>query len=202
MKRAAMILLAACLLAGNCWAARPAVGEEAWITPVAALEEHTEESGRPRAAPTGTGYSDAEINEITNVVNGEVGGIGGASVVLTYADGSQLYTDGYALRRIHACVVDNQVRSGLFPSTVDGCVRQCWSWLYAVTNWRTDAQWQSCREAVAEALSGGAGVPSNVYAATCDPAFASYGAGWYLWARVDWDTGWYSGVYYYYADGG
>lgn len=150
---------------------------------------------------TGT-YTDAEINEITNVVNGEVGGIGGASVTLTYADGSQLYTDGYTLRRIHARIVDNQVRSGLFPDSVDGCVRQCWSPDYASTGWRDSAQWQSCREEVlAAVVSGHYGIPDNVFAATCDPAFCQWYPGWYLWARVDWDTGWVSGTFYYYAYG-
>lgn len=142
-------------------------------------------------------FTDAEINEITNVVNGEVGGICG-SVVLTYADGSQLYSDASLLRMIHTKVVENQVKSSLFPSSVDSCVKQCWSWSYAGTSWRESSQWQSCREAVVNALNGGVSVPSNVYAATCDAYFASYGAGWYLWARVDWNTGWFSGTFYYY----
>ena len=146
-------------------------------------------------------YTDAEINEITNVVSGEVGGIGGASVVLTFADGSQLFTNGYTLRLVHARIIDNQVKSSFFPSTVDGCVRQCWSPAYTGTVWRDSAQWQSCREAVVDAFAGGINVPCNVYAATCDPAFASYAPGWYLWARVDWDTGWCSGEFYYYCYG-
>lgn len=147
-------------------------------------------------------YTDSEINEITNVINGEVGGIGSASVILTYADGSQLYTNGFTLRMIHARIVDNQVKSNLFPSTVDSCIKQCWSWNYTSTDWKQSAQWQSCRESVVEALSGGISVPSNVYAATCDAYFSSYAQGWYLWARVDWNTGWYSGVFYYYCYGG
>lgn len=154
-------------------------------------------TGVEQAAET---YPDADINTIANVVNGEVGGISG-TVILTYADGSQLWTDGSTLRMIHARIVDNQVKSSIFPSTVQGCVSQCWSTSYTGTAWRESTQWQSCRQAVVDALAGGISVPSNVYAATCDANFASYYPGWYLWARVDWDTGWYSGTYYYYAYG-
>jgi len=142
-------------------------------------------------------YSDADVNMIANVVNGEVGGICG-TVVLTYADGSQLWTDGSTLRMIHARIVDNQVNSSIFPATVYECVGQCWSWNYTGTGWRESTQWQSCRQAVLDALAGDIYVPDNVFAATCDPNFASYYSGWYLWARVDWDTGWCSGTFYYY----
>jgi hypothetical protein len=101
----------------------------------------------------------------------------------------------------------------MFPATVDGCVRQCWSTSYAGTAWRESSQWQSCRAAVVEALeerastggqiarATGCSVPRNVYAATCDANFDGYYPGWYLWARVDWDTGWVSGTFYYYAYG-
>ena len=220
MKRMLLILLAAVLLAPAGWAADPRLNsDQRWETPVdssaAPQNDRTEamaDVGILRDSSEfghyGSSYTAAEINEIANVVNGEVGGIGGASVVLTFADGSQLLTDGYALRRIHACVVDNQVKSGLFPATVDGCVRQCWSTAYASTGWRESRQWQSCREAVVEALCdmadvgiGHYGVPDNVYAATCDGVFSSYYPGWHLWARVDWDTGWYSGTFYYYQYG-
>jgi hypothetical protein len=141
-------------------------------------------------------------------VSGEVGGITGPCV-LTYADGSQLWADASVLRSIHARVVANQVNSGMFPATVSGCVGTYWSQSYTGTGWRDSAQWQSCRAAVVEALGGtgdpsptGAWVPGNVFAATCDPWFSSYYPGYYLWARVDWDTGWCSGTFYYYAYGG
>ena len=208
-RTAALSLMMAVLLATGVWATDPRLNtEDRWETPVGETPKAEEDSSAaPQNDRTG-GYTDAEINEITNVVNCEVGGIGGASVVLTFADGSQLLTGGYALRRIHACVVDNQVKSGLFPATVDGCVRQCWSTAYASTGWRESRQWQSCREAVVEALCdmadvgiGHYGVPDNVYAATCDGVFSSYYPGWHLWARVDWDTGWYSGTFYYYQYG-
>ena len=209
MKRMLTVLLAVMLLAGSAEAAAPAIGEEAWVTPI--YEDmadvgigHYGDGGDgflPAAEMTGTGYSDSEINMIANVVSGEVGGIAGASVVLTYADGSQTWTDGYTLRMIHARIVDNQVRSSLFPSSVRSCVGQCWSTGYTGTAWNSSTQWQSCREAVVEALGGGISVPSNVYAATCDSGFASYYPGWRLWARVDWDTGWFAGTFYYYCYG-
>lgn len=146
-------------------------------------------------------YTDAEINMITNVVNGEVGGICG-TVVLTYADGSQLWTGGCMLHRIHARVVDNQVKSELFPSSVSGCVKQYWSTAYAGTDWRSSAQWQHCREDVVDAFDGDIYVPDNVFAATCDPCFPTWYPGYSLYARVDWDTGWCSGSFYYYAYNG
>ena len=193
LKRLCIFGLCAVLLATVAHAAMPPTGEDAWIPPVTAMTQD-EDLGLK------CGYSDADLNTITNVVNGEVGGISG-TVILTYADGSQLWTDGSTLRMIHARIVDNQVNSSLFPSTVQGCVSQCWSTSYNGTAWRDSAQWQSCRQAVVDALSGGILVPCNVYAATCDGAFASYYPGWRLWARVDWSTGWVFGTFYYYAYG-
>lgn len=188
MRKLIATLLCVCLLASSSAALSPATAD---------FPDAPEVETAP-AVETG-GY-DADLNMIANVVNGEVGGICG-TVVLTYADGSQLWTDGSTLRMIHARIVDNQVQSSLFPSTVSGCVGQCWSWSYTGTAWRDSAQWQSCRQAVVDALAGGVSVPSNVYAATCDANFASYYPGWHLWARVDWDTGWFSGTFYYYAYG-
>lgn len=193
LKKMCIGILCAVLLATGAHAAMPPTGEESWITPATVMAQDAD-------LGLTCGYSDADINTITNVVNGEVGGISG-TVVLTYADGSQLWTDGFTIRMIHARVVDNQVRSPMFPSTVQGCVSQCWSWSYTGTSLRDSAQWQSCRQAVVDALSGGISVPNNVYAATCDGAFASYYPGWHLWARVDWNTGWYSGTFYYCAYG-
>lgn len=218
MRKISLFLLLALLLATVSAAAMPPIGVEPWemATGSATGDEESGQIARATMRPGSPAptadvradsprYSDAEINMIANVVNGEVGGICG-TCVLTYADGSQLWADASVLRGIHARVVDNQVHSAMFPATVDGCVRQCWSTSYTGTGWRDSAQWQSCRAAVVEALGGtgapsatGAWVPSNVYAATCDPWFASYYPGYYLWARVDWDTGWYSGTFYYYA---
>lgn len=145
-------------------------------------------------------YSDEEINQITNVVNGEVGGIQG-TVLVTYADGSQEYTDGHFLRMVHACVVDNQVNSDLFPSSLVKCIRQCWSSSYTGTSYRSNKQWKRARESVIAALDGEINVPTNVFAATCDPYFASRYKSYQLWARVDWDTGWVKGTFYYYSYG-
>lgn len=209
MRRALIGIALALLLATVSAAAMPPVGVEPWEMMPGTAEMGPGDQGaaadvradRPR-------YSEGEINMIANVVNGEVGGICG-TCVLTYADGSQLWADASVLRWIHARVVDNQVQSALFPATVSGCVGTYWSTSYAGTGWRDSAQWQSCRAAVVEALGGtgdpshtGAWVPGNVYAATCDPWFASYYPGYYLWARVDWDTGWCNGTFYYYAYGG
>lgn len=194
------VLFAVTLVTGT-QAAMPKTGEEQWITPVSSLDKEEPDSAAETRNDISSGYTDAELNMIANVVNGEVGGIASASAILTYADGSQLWTDGFTLRLIHARIVDNQVRSSLFPSSVLDCVRQCWSWSYTGTGWRDNAQWQGCREAVVNALNGGISVPGNVYAATCDPYFASYYPGWRLWVRVDWSTGWYSGTFYYYQYG-
>ena len=146
-------------------------------------------------------YTDAELNMIANVVNGEVGGITG-SVWITYADGTTVTADACLLHMIHARVVDNQVRSKIFPSTVRSCVRLYWSKGYASTSWRTSSQWQRCREDVLWALYGFVDVPDTVLAATCDPYFADRYAGYQLWAKVRWDTGWVSGTFYYYQYGG
>lgn len=145
-------------------------------------------------------YSDDDINIISNIVNGEVGGICG-TVILTYYDGTQLYADACILHKIHAQIVDNQVNSSLFPDTVYGCAVQCWSSAYSKTGTRTSSQWQHCKEDVIEALSSYDRIPSNVFAATCDSKFAQKYSGFYLYARVDWSTGWVSGTFYYYSYG-
>ena len=209
MRRALIGIALAVLLATVSAAAMPPVDVEPWeMVPGTAEMELGEPDPTADVLADSPRYSDAEINMIANVVNGEVGGMTG-TCVLTYADGSQLWADASVLRWIHARVVDNQVQSGMFPATVSGCVGAYWSASYTGTGWRDSAQWQSCRAAVVEALGGtgdpspsGAWVPGNVYAATCDPWFASYYPGYYLWARIDWDTGWRSGTFYYYAYGG
>ena len=145
-------------------------------------------------------YSDDDINIISNIVNGEVGGICG-TVTLTYYDGTQLYADACVLHKIHAQIVDNQVNSNMFPDTVYGCAVQCWSSAYSKTGTRTSSQWQHCKEDVIEALSSYDRIPSNVFAATCDSKFAKKYSGFYLYARVDWNTGWVSGTFYYYSYG-
>jgi hypothetical protein len=202
MRWAVIGIALAVLLATVSAAAMPPVDVEPWEMAPGTAEIGP---GEPDAAADERAdcprYSESEINMIANVVSGEVGGITG-TCVLTYADGSQLWADASVLRGIHACVVDNQVKSGMFPDSVSGCVGTYWSTSYTGTGWRDSAQWQSCRAAVVEALGGAVCVPGNVYAATCDPWFASYYPGYYLWARVDWDTGWYSGKFYYYAYGG
>lgn len=143
-------------------------------------------------------YSDDEINTITNVVNGEVGGIVG-TVILTYADGTQLYTDGCTLHRIHAKILENQIKSELFPSNIESIVGKYWSKDYISSNSKHSTQWEHCRQDVVESLTGGFDIPDNVFAATCDPYFAQTYTGYKLFARVYWDTGWCSGTFYYYA---
>ena len=148
--------------------------------------------------PVDIGYSDEEINIITNVVNGEVGGLCG-TIILTYADGSQVYTDGSTIHMIHAKVIDNQVKSSMLPSTVYECVKQYWSSGYTGTAWRNSSQWQECRQDVLKALAGDIDVLDNIFAATCDPYFCQKYTKYELYARVDWDTGWCSGTFYYYT---
>lgn len=148
-----------------------------------------------------TPYTDSDVNIITNVVNGEVGGISGL-VKMTYADGTVASADACTIHQIHAMVVSNQVQSNIFPDTVRSCVSMYWSENYTGT-WRQDSeQWEHCHTDVLAALYGFIDVPQNVYAATCDPYFANMYEGYSLWARVDWDTGWCNGSFYYYSYGG
>lgn len=158
---------------------------------------------RPRPLPElpELPYTDAELNMMANVVNGEVGGISGA-VTIYYASGETVESDGQTLRRIHARVVDNQVRHELFPDSVKSCISLYWTPSYTATGWRTSERWQHCRQDVMWALWGGVEVPDNVLAATCDPRFAERYDGYKLWAKVKWDTGWTSGTFYYYQYGG
>lgn len=155
---------------------------------------------RPRPLPPlpELDYTESEINMIANVVNGEVGGISG-TVTIYYASGETVEADGQTLRRIHARVVDNQVRHELFPDSVRRCLALYWTEAYTSTGWRTSEQWQQCREDALAALYGLIEVPDNVLAATCDPHFADRYPAYRLWATVRWDTGWVSGTFYYYA---
>ena len=146
-------------------------------------------------------YTESEINMIANVVNGEVGGISG-TVTIYYADGETVEADGRTLRRIHARVVDNQVRSELFPDSLRRCLALYWTEAYTATSWRTSEQWLRCREDALAALYGLIEVPDNVLAATCDPYFADRYPQYSLWAKVLWDTGWTYGTFYYYQYGG
>lgn len=143
-------------------------------------------------------YTDAELNIIANIVDGEVGGITG-SVTVVYADGTVAKADGTTLRQIHARVVHNQVRSELFPDTVRSCANLYWSSRYSDTSWRSSERWQRSREDAVFALLGFIDVPDNVFAATCDPYFSKRYPGYRLWAKVRWSTGWVSGAFYYYA---
>ena len=145
-------------------------------------------------------YSDGDINIIARIVNGEVGGIIG-DVTLTYPDGSKLITDACTIHKIHARIVDNQVNSDMFPNSVAKCAKQCWSSSYANTNYSSSSQWQHCREDVLSVFADDFYIPSNVFAATCDPRFAQKYSGFHLYARVDWNTGWLKGTFYYYYYG-
>lgn len=158
---------------------------------------------RPRPLPPlpELPYTESEINMIANVVNGEVGGISGTATIV-YADGATVEADDCLLHMIHARIVDNQVRSDLFPDTVRRCVSLYWSRDYTGTGWRTSEQWKRCRTDVLMALYGLVDVPDNVLAATCDPRFADRYPAYSLWAKVKWDTGWTHGTFYYYQYGG
>lgn len=145
-------------------------------------------------------YIDSELNMIANTVNGEVGGITG-TILLTYSDGSYEYVSGSRIRQIHAKIIDNQVKSDLFPDSVYDCITQCWSTGYLGTSWQSSWQWQRAREDVIEAFDNVVDVPNNLYAATCDGRFAQKYSSFCLWARVDWDTGWCSGTFFYYTYG-
>lgn len=158
---------------------------------------------RPRPLPAlpELPYSEAELNMMANVVNGEVGGITGTATI-TYADGSTVDVDACLLHRIHARVLDNQVKSEIFPDSLRTCISWYWTSAYTATGWRSNAQWQHCRQDVLWALWGCVDVPDNVLAATCDPHFAERYDGYKLWVKVKWDTGWVSGTFYYYQYGG
>lgn len=164
--------------------------DESWLTPVS------------QPAPVSEPASN-DVDLITNVVAHEVGGISGGStyVVITYADGTTYtYNGGCILHKIHARVLQNQANSSLFQSDLSACIKTYWA-SYLADPWyfsRSNPTWQHCREDVVSALNGEFTIPSNVLAATCDPNFASYYPGYSLYAAVYWNTGWYSGTFYYY----
>lgn len=155
---------------------------------------------RPRPLPKvpELPYSENEINIIVNTVNGEVGGITGTAI-LTYADGTTVEVDSSILRRIHARVVDNQVKSDMFPNAVKTCVSWYWSSSYTYVSSTKSDQWERCYIDVLYALYWKDDVPRTVLAATCDPYFANRYTMYTLWAKVTWNTGWTYGTFYYYA---
>lgn len=150
--------------------------------------------------------SNEEIDMVANVVMHEVGGIYGnnAYVTITYANGQfATYNGSCILHKIHAQVLLNQYNSSMFPSSLASCIRNYWmsgleySGYYSSSN----STWQHCRNDVIDILNNGFSIPSNVYAATCDPYFATWYPGYYLYATVYWNTGWFSGTFYYYQYG-
>lgn len=150
--------------------------------------------------------SNKEIDMVANVVMHEVGGIYGSNayVTITYANGQSVtYNGSCILHKIHAQVLLNQYNSSMFPSSLASCIRNYWmsgleySGYYSSSN----STWQHCRNDVIDILNNGFSIPSNVYAATCDPYFASYYPGYSLYAIVYWNTGLYSGTFYYYQYG-
>lgn len=162
--------------------------------------EETEAPAETDPPQTYGGLSDADINRIATVVCGEVGSMCG-NITLTYSDGSKVSVNGDTIRMMHAMVVVNQYRSAKFPSTVSGCIRTYWSPSYDNPYWQSSSKWQNCRQAVINALCGGVYLPSNVFGATQDASFGNRYPGYWKYARVDWNTGWVSGTYYYYAYG-
>jgi len=142
-------------------------------------------------------FTDEEINMITNMVRGESGGIIG-NVTVTYANGYIITADACVVHKYHAKIVENMYNSPIFPNNVSNCIKQCFSSSYATTNYRTEEQWLHCREDVIIALEGDTDLPNNVFAATCDPNFAKNHKGWSLFAKINWNTGWTSGTFYYY----
>lgn len=143
-------------------------------------------------------YSDSDINMITNLVTGEVGGLEG-TVTITYFDGTVIESDWTTLHKIHAKVIHNMVEDYKFPSSLKRCIELYWSPYYTRTNYRDSEQWLICREDVLEAFDDGIYVPSNVFGATQDPYFSKKYTMYTLYARVDWSTRWLDGTYYYYA---
>lgn len=146
-------------------------------------------------------YTESELNMFANVVDGEVGGISG-TVAITYADGTTIQEDACILHQIHACVLNNQVKHELFPDSLRSCINLYWTRNYTATSWRLSEQWQHCRVDALWALYGLIDVPDTVLAATCDPRFAERYTGYALWAKIQWDTGWTHGTFYYYKYGG
>ena len=137
---------------------------------------------------------------IANVVNGEVGPMCG-TILMTYFDGSQEYVDGTYIRKIHARVLDNQVKSDVYPDTLRSCISRYWSKNYLDPSWGTSEQWLRSRADAVDALDNYMYVPNNLFGATCDSRFDKKYPKFMRWARVDWDTGWNSGTFYYYTYG-
>lgn len=145
-------------------------------------------------------FTEEEIDMITNVVMHEVGGVCGY-VSITYSNGETFtYNDGCMLHKIHTMVLINQFNSSLFPDSISKCIRQCWMRGLENTGYysRNNSTWQHCREDVVDVLENGFTIPDGVFAATCDAYFANSYSGFSLYATVYWNTGWYSGVFYYY----
>jgi len=164
-------------------------------------------SQAPVSVPVSNGLSEADIDRIANVVTHEVGGICGPDsyVVVTYANGTSVtYYGSCILHQIHAQVLLNQLHSSMFPDTLSSCIRTYWASYLSEPGYYGSANstWVHCRQDVTDVLMGyTVTIPSNVYAATCDPYFASYYPGYSLYAAVYWNTGWYSGTFYYYQYG-
>lgn len=168
------------------------------------IEDTTELS---TTTSTTCGFTEDEIDMITSVVMHEVGGLYGSnsSVTITYANGySETYYGTCLIHKIHAQVLINQYHSSLFPSSLSRCISLYWDAGLTNTNYynKNNSTWQHCRADVLDVLTSGGNLPNNVFGATCDPYFAQRYSGYSLYASVYWNTGWYSGTFYYYQYNG
>lgn len=149
------------------------------------------------------GLTAEQIDLVTNIVMHEVGSLYGSNIIITMvlADGTTIdYSGTNMIHKIHAKVLLNQYYSSIFPNSLSSCISQYWASYLANANYynHNNSTWKDCRQDVINVLSSGSIIPSNVYVATCDPYFASYYSGYSLYATVYWNTGWYSGTFYYY----
>ena len=94
----------------------------------------------------------------------------------------------------------SQSSSNIFPSSLSKCISWYWDPSLTSINYynRNNSTWQHCRDDVLDVVLSGGNIPSNVFAATCDPYFATYYPQYSLYASIYWSTGWYTGTFYYY----
>ena len=177
--------------------------EETEIETSEEILEVTEVSIEEPAAEVSWGFTEEEIDMITNVVMHEVGGFydTNISITATYADGrAEIYSSSNLILQYHAQVLINQYNSSIFPNSLSKCIINYWSRYLANPYYynHNNTTWQYCRDQVVYVINNGCNLPDNVYGATCDPYFSSRYDRYSQYAKVYWETDWKYGTFYYY----
>lgn len=149
-------------------------------------------------------FTEEEVDLMANVLTHELGPFYYSDVTftITYSDEHmETSTEPGILFQYHTKVLINQCNSIYFPKTLSGCISRYWA-DYLTNRYHyshSDPMWLYCRDWVVYTLENGCDMPDNVFGATEDPYFPQHYTMYFRFAKIEWETQWNDGTYYYYA---